>query len=146
MLTQARANLQAIDHAQAIGTALADAGYCSDENLTTAVLEGPELLVATNKDWKQRKAQREQPAPRGRIPKCLNARERMDRALLTKRGRRLYKTRGQTVEPVFGQIKEVRGFRRFLLRGLGNVMSEWDLICLTHNLLKLWRNKKACWN
>ncbi len=94
MLAQARENLQAIEHTQAIGLALADAGYGSDENLTKEGLEGPELLVAINKDWKQRKAQREHPAPRGRIPKCLTARERMERALLTKCGRRLDKTRG----------------------------------------------------
>jgi hypothetical protein len=43
------------------------------------------------------------------------------------------------VEPVFGQIKEARGFRRFLLRGLENIRGEWCLLCLTHNLLKIWR-------
>jgi transposase len=145
MLAQARENLQAIDHAQTIGIALADAGYCSEANLTEEVSEGPELLVATNKDWKQRKAQREQPAPRGRIPKCLTARERMDRALLTKRGRRLYKTRGQTVEPVFGQIKVGRGCDRFMRRGEQACASEWKLLCTTHNLLKLWRSGKARW-
>jgi transposase len=145
MLTQARANLQVIDFSQHIGTALADAGYCSDDNLTKEGLEGPELLVATNKDWKQRKAQREQPAPRGRIPQCLTARERMDRALLTKRGRRLYKTRGQTDEPVFGQIKVGRGCARFMRRGEQACASEWKLLCTTHNLLKLWRSGKASW-
>ncbi len=145
MLAQARENLQAIDHAQTIGIALADAGYCSEANLTEEASEGPELLVATNKDWKQRKAQREQPAPRGRIPKCLTARERMDRALLTKRGRRLYKTRGQTVEPVFGQIKVGRGCDRFMRRGEQACASEWKLLCTTHNLLKLWRSGKARW-
>ena len=69
MLAQAQENLQTIAHPQRIGIALADAGYCSEANLTEAVSEGPELLVATNKDWKQRKAPREQPAPRGRIPR-----------------------------------------------------------------------------
>ena len=145
MLTQAQDNLQAIDHPQAIGTAVADAGYCSEANLTTAGPDGLELLVATNKDWKQRKAQREQPAPRGRMPKRLTARERMDRALLTKRGRRLYKTRGQTVEPVFGQIKDGRGCDRFMRRGEQACASEWKLLCTTHNLLKLWRSGKASW-
>jgi hypothetical protein len=43
------------------------------------------------------------------------------------------------VEPVFGQSKEARGFRRFLLRGLENIRGAWRLVCLTHNLLKLWR-------
>jgi len=145
MLTQARENLQAIDHTQAIGTMLADAGYCSEANLTAVVPEGAELLVATTKDWKQRLAQREQPPPRGRIPKGRTARKRMDRALLTKRGRCLYKTRGQTVEPVFGQIKVGRGCDRFMRRGDQACASEWKLLCTTHNLLKLWRSGKASW-
>ena len=145
MLAKAQENLLAIDHPQAIGIALADAGYCSEANLTAVVREGPELLVATNKDWKQRKAQREQPAPRGRIPKHLTARERMERALLTQRGRRLYKTRGHTVEPVFGQIKVGRGCDRFMRRGEPACASEWKVLCTTHNLLKLWRSGKARW-
>ena len=145
MVAQARDNLHTIGYHQPLGIALADAGYCSDANLTTVVPNGPDLLVATNKDWKQRKAQREQPPPRGRIPAHLSARERMERALLTKRGRRLYKLRGQTVEPVFGQIKTARGCDRFMRRGEHACASEWKLLCATHNLLKLWRSGKASW-
>ncbi len=145
MLAQAQENLQTIGHRQVIGTLLADAGYCSEANLTKVVPDGPERLVATNKDWKQRKAQREQPAPRGRIPTSLTSRARMERALLTKRGRRLYKRRGQTVEPVFGQIKTARGCDRFMRRGEQACATEWKLLCATHNLLKLWRSGKASW-
>ena len=145
MLQQAQANLDAIDHTQAIGTALADAGYCSAANLTDAEPTGPELVIATNKDWKQRQALREQPCPRGRIPKRLSRRDRMERKLLTKRGRRLYKKRGQTVEPVFGQIKSARGCDRFMRRGKAACASEWKVFCATHNLLKLWRSGKAAW-
>jgi hypothetical protein len=47
------------------------------------------------------------------------------------------------VEPVFGQIKEARGFRRFLLRGVQKIRGEWRLVCLTHNLLKIWRHARA---
>jgi len=65
--------------------------------------------------------------------------ERMERLLRTKKGRKAYAKRKETVEPVFGQIKDARGFRRFLLRGLDSVKAEWQLICLTHNLLKLYR-------
>ncbi|MBI4001599.1 MAG: transposase, partial [Nitrospira defluvii] len=83
MLTQAQENLQAIEHPQAIGTALADAGYCSEANLTEGDPAGPALLITPNKDWKQRKALREQPPPRGRCPKGLTARDRMERTLLT---------------------------------------------------------------
>lgn len=74
------------------------------------------------------------------LPKDLTKKERMARKLRTKKGRETYAKRQEIVEPVFGQIKEVRGFRRFSLRGLGPVMSEWDLICLTQNLLKLFRS------
>jgi hypothetical protein len=67
------------------------------------------------------------------------AKERMAAKVRTPEGRALYARRKVIVEPVFGQIKEVRGFRRFLLRGLQKIRGEWSLVCLTHNLLKLWR-------
>jgi transposase len=67
------------------------------------------------------------------------AQERMAAKVRTPVGKALYARRKVIVEPVFGQIKEVRGFRRFLLRGLENIRGEWRLVCLTHNLLKLWR-------
>ncbi len=67
--------------------------------------------------------------------------------LRTPEGRAVYKMRKAVVEPVFGQIKERRGFRRFLLRGLAPVEAEWKMICVTHNLLKLfqsgWRPRTA---
>ena len=53
-----------------------------------------------------------------------------------------YRLRKQTVEPIFGQIKEARGFRRFLLRGLEKVETEWALLCTAHNLLKLARVRR----
>ena len=61
----------------------------------------------------------------------------MRRTLRTKRGRRLYARRKAIVEPVFGQIKQARGFRQFLLRGVDKVKAEWALICTAHNLTKL---------
>ncbi len=64
--------------------------------------------------------------------------------LRMKRGRRLYAKRKVTVEPVFGQIKQGRGFRQFLLRGHDQVRSEWALICTTYNVLKLWRSTCRC--
>ena len=70
----------------------------------------------------------------------------MERKLLTKRGRALYKKRGVLVEPVFGQVKEGQGFRRFMRRGLGAAQSEWSLAGMTHNLLKLWRSGQAPWD
>jgi transposase len=67
------------------------------------------------------------------------AKERMAAKVRTPEGKVLYSRRKVIVEPVFGQIKEARGFRRFLLRGLKKIRGEWSLVCLTHNLLKIWR-------
>jgi len=81
----------------------------------------------------------ETPPPiRGRIRKGLAFIDRVRRKLMKKQGRRTYALRKQVVEPVFGQIKHVRGLRQFLLRGLEKVQGEWSLWCTTHNLLKLW--------
>jgi len=118
---------------------LADAGHWSESNVVKSSPTDPEFLIATIKDWKQRKAIGEQGAPRGRIPDHLSPRDRMERKLSTKRGKSLYKLRSQTVEPVFGQIK-TRGCDTFMRRGLQAVRSEWRMICATHNLLKLFRN------
>jgi transposase len=143
MLASAANELKAAGVEETIGAALVDAGYCSEANLEQAYPDGPELFVATRKDWKQREQMRQAPAPRGRIPGHLSPRERMDRKLLTKRGRRLYKQRSQIIEPVFGQTKSCRGIDRFMRRGLANCQAEWKVICGTHNLLKLWRSGKA---
>jgi len=120
---------------QTPGAGLGDAGYWTEEEIKNAPPD-IELYIATTKDWKQRKALREMPPPRGRIPKDMSLRDRMERKLLTKKGRQLYKKRGSTVEPVFGQIK-ARGGDRFLLRGTDKADGEWSLYCTTHNLLKL---------
>jgi len=138
--------LEAADIEDRPRTVLADAGYWSEANLDTcSKLPGPELLIATSKDWKQRKLLREQGCPRGRIPQGLSPRERMERKLLTKRGRALYRMRGILVEPVYGQVKEGQGFRRFMRRGFEAATSEASLVATTHNLLKLWRSGQAPW-
>ena len=67
------------------------------------------------------------------------AQERMAATVRTPEGQALYARRKVIVEPVCGQIKEVRGFRRLLLRGMQKIRGEWRLVCLTHNGLKLWR-------
>jgi transposase len=71
------------------------------------------------------------------------AKERMAAKVRTPAGKALYARRKVIVEPVFGQIKEARGFRRFLLRGLEHIRGEWRLVCLTHNLLKIWRSGRV---
>lgn len=146
MLAAAANELKAAGIEETVKAALVDAGYCSEANLERADPEGPELFAATREDWKQREQLRQAPPPRGRIPGHLSHRERMDRKLLTKRGRRLYKQRSQIIEPVFGQTKTCRGIDRFQGRGLAHCQSEWKVICGTRNLLKLWRGGRACWN
>jgi len=115
----------------------ADAGYFSEDNVKYLEGEQIESYVATGR---QKHGAVEPAAPRGRIPFAATVQERMARKLRTKKGKREYSKRKGTVEPVFGQIKEVRGLRRFLLRGLEAVQAEWSLICTTHNLLKLFRS------
>ncbi len=115
----------------------ADAGYFSEDNVKYLESEKIEPYVATGR---QKHGTVEPVAPRGRIPSGATVQERMARKLRTKKGKREYAKRKATVEPVFGQIKEVRGLRRFLLRGLEAVQAEWSLICTTHNLLKLFRS------
>jgi transposase len=121
-----------------------DTGYWSERGILEAP-PGIELFIATRKDWKQRKALQELPSPRGRIPDSATLRDRMERKLLTKRGRKIYKMRGKTVEPVFGQIKDARRLDRFLLRGENKASMEWSLICTTHNILKLWKHERERW-
>jgi len=118
--------------------ALADAGYWSRENAQLGD-DQTELFVATTKDWKRRKELREKGPPRGRIPEAYGPKERMERKLRTKRGRRIYRKRSQTVEPVFGQHVN-RGLNQFMLRGQNGADAEWSLFSATHNLLKLWRS------
>jgi len=148
MIDQTESNRQQVGTEEKIGVALADAGYCSENNFTQAPAGDVELVVATQKDWKQRKNMQEpqdQPPPAEPPPKDLSATELMEQKLRTERGRTLYKLRGQTVEPVFGQIKDARGIDSFMRRGFEACRSEWSLICATHNILKLWRSGKACW-
>ena len=114
----------------------ADAGYYSAKAVDDLQALGVDPFVAPEQTRHGRVVP---PAPRGRIPSQLSPRDRMRRKLRTKRGRQRYALRMETVEPVFGQIKAGRGFRQFLLRGLGKVNGEWSLICTGHNLLKLFR-------
>ncbi len=115
---------------------LADAGYCSDANLT-AIADTPiDAYVSTRK---QKHGERPGPCPRGPLPKTATIVDRMSRKLHTKAGAAVYAARKGIVEPVFGQIKQARGFRQFLLRGFEKVQGEWSLVCTTHNILKLYR-------
>jgi transposase len=112
---------------------VADNGYCSDENLKYLARKRMEGFVATGK---QKHSQRRGPCQRGSLPREASRVERMERKLETKVGAAVYATRKFIVEPVFGQIKQARGFRQFLLHGIEKVRGEWALICMTHNILK----------
>jgi Transposase DDE domain len=121
--------------AQAIPATL-DNGY--DSAAAVAALEtlGCDPYIATARQWHQ--------GPQTEAPETpATVQERMAAKVRTPAGKAVYARRKVIVEPVFGQSKEARGFRRFLLRGLDAIRGEWRLICLTHNLLKMWRDGSA---
>jgi transposase len=115
---------------------LADAGYCSDENLAAIAATPIDTYISTRK---QSHGERPGPCPRGPLPATATRTDRMTRKLQTQAGAAVYAARKAIVEPVFGQIKQARGFRQFLLRGLVKVQGEWSLVCTTHNILKMYR-------
>ncbi|WP_244857286.1 IS1182-like element ISAzo1 family transposase [Aromatoleum bremense] len=115
---------------------LADTGFFSERNVQGCQAAGIEPLIAVGRDehhpdWRRRF---EEPAP---LEQPASPVEQMKHALKTRAGRAAYALRKQTVEPVFGIIKSVMGFRQFLLRGLDNVRAEWTLVCLAWNLKRM---------
>ena len=113
-------------------TFTADAGYWNTETVQQALQSGAQVLVPP--DGAAALEARE-PRQMARNPLA----QQMRQVLNTEAGRALYRMRQTVVEPVFGSIKELRCFRRFKLRGLTRVQAEWQVICTTHNLLKLFR-------
>ena len=137
--------LQAVDQTLAaaeipdrLGTLLADAGYWSIANLS-AIPDAPQLLIWPSKTGRTGKP-RKDGKPSG--SKSQGLRTAMFATLASEQGKARYALRKQTVEPVFGQLKERQGARRFTRRGLGACDAEWKLLCGTHNLLKLWRHTR----
>lgn len=140
LVDQLQSNVEAADLPDDLREFIADAGYYSKANTDTVTAAGMEPYIATQR----LKHNEEIPeCPQGRTPADLTPKQRMARKLRTKKGRETYRKRKWMVEPVFGQIKECRGFRQFLLRGLENMQGEWTLMCLTHNLLKAFRAQPA---
>jgi len=120
------------------GTVLADSGYWSIANLTTT-LDAPELLV-----WPAKTGRTGKPRKGGQ-PSASNSdglRAAMFAKLRSEPGKGSYAQRKQTVEPVFGQLKEQQAARRFSRQRLAACEAEWKLLCGTHNLLKLWRHTR----
>jgi transposase len=121
--------------------ASADTGYSSTGQVTDARVEGIDLYVAQERA--KHGASSESTDAKADPAGDANVLERMKQKLQSDAGRALYKMRKAIVEPVFGQIKECRRFRRFGLRGLENVSAEWKFVCATHNILKLFRSGRG---
>lgn len=166
MVDLAKENLEKAGVKKRVETVVADAGYGCEENLKEAErlkeesLEEkesascPDFFVATKKDRVLAREMAEAAAAEEggtsasetaeeKAAEAATAAQRMEEKLKTKEGRETYAKRGKTIEPVFGQMKEVRRLERFMRRGLDACRSEWSLIGLSHNVLKLWRSGVA---
>jgi transposase len=117
-----------------------DSGYSSEQAAAGLEERGFDPYMATGRQKHNQGAVLSTPEA---LPEGATAKEKMQTKLRTPAGKKLYAQRKTIVEPVFGQIKGARGFRRFSLRGLLKIGGEWCLVCLTHNLLKLWRYRCA---
>jgi hypothetical protein len=113
-----------------------DSGYYSEAAAIAVEQMGFDPFMATGR-------QRHHAPEAEMLEPPTTVKERMAAKVRTPEGRALYARRKVIVEPVFGQIKATRGFRRFLLRGLAKIRGEWRLVCLTHNLLKIRRHTCA---
>jgi transposase len=118
----------------------ADAGYFSEKAVGALEALGLDPHVATGR---QKHHETSVPVVAGEATAEVTAKEKMQQKLRSVSGKLLYAARKHIIEPVFGQIKSARGIRKFLLRGLEKVSAEWQLICLTHNLLKAWRRARV---
>jgi IS5 family transposase len=133
MLAKVQANPEGLNQPE---TCLADTGYYSEKNVAACIAAKVEPLIAVKRDehhpgWRERFSE---PEPLADGASAIDA---MKHRLKTRTGRATYALRKQTVEPVFGIIKSVMGFRQFLLRGLANVSHEWTLVCLAWNLKRM---------
>jgi hypothetical protein len=136
-LEQLDENLEAIGAELPDGAVLtADAGYFSEENVTTCKQHRVDPYIATGRF---KHSEPPPPAPRGPIPKDATPKQQMARKTRTKKGRAIYARRKAIVEPVFGQIGTVQDGRRVLIRGKPAARAQWRLECAIHNLLKLHR-------
>jgi transposase len=118
-----------------------DSGYYSEKAAAGMEKAGFDPYMATGRQkHNQGKAAATTTAA---LPATATAKEKMQAKVATEEGQKLYARRKTIVEPVFGQIKGARGFRRFSFRGLLKIGGEWSLVCLTHNLLKIWRHGRA---
>jgi transposase len=140
MVDQTLESLKAAGVEQPVGAAVMDAGYYSEANTKALQQRDIDPHIATER---LKHNQEIPPVPRGRIPQDYTAQQRMARKLRTVKGRATYAKRKGIIEPIFGQLKQVLGFRQFSLRGLVAMRGEWRLMCTVHNLMKLWRHAQV---
>jgi hypothetical protein len=136
MLQATDATLAAAEIEERPEAALADSGYWSIDNLT-AIPNAPELHIPPARHGRQGKPRKD---GKPSASKSDGLRATMRTKLASDEGKARHAKRRETIEPVFGQIKEQQGARRFLRRGMRACRAEWKLLCGTHNLLKLWRH------
>ena len=130
-----------------INTICLDTGFYSEDAVAAVEKineegerEGPEVFCAVEKGHHGKTVEDlKDKGPKGRPPANLSAKEKMARKLKTNRGKGIYKKRKETVEPVFGIIKSVMGFRQFMLRGIEKVNTEWTLVMVAYNFKRLHR-------
>ena len=139
MVNQTIDNLDAAGVTENVGAFTADAGYFSEENML-AVDNNDRIDDAFIATGRQKHNDPVPETPKGRPPKDLTAKQKMARRNRTQKGQAEYARRKVIIEPVFGQIKAGLGFRTFLLRSLEKMKGEWNLVCIVHNLLKLFRS------
>ena len=134
MIASTKENLESVGTNTTARVLLADAGYCSKDNLEEIDKAEIHVLIATGR---LKHNERVPNAPRGRIPNNATDKERMARRLRTKQGRKDYARRKAIVEPVFGQMKVKQHAGHLRLRGVAGATGEWTLHAICHNLRKL---------
>ena len=139
MLTAIRTTLTAAGIDARPQRLAADSGYWSIANVS-AIPDAPELLIPPARHGRHGKPRKDGKPSES---KSDNLRAAMRAKLDSAQGKACYAQRSRTIEPVFGQVKTVQGGRRFMRRGLRACQAEWQLLCGTHNLLKLWRTATA---
>jgi len=121
-----------------ISTAVADTGYFSEKNITDCKQKNIEPIISTAKE--KHNSFLTNILTKNQSPEvCNTPADKMNRLLKSPEGTEAYKKRKQTVEPVFGIIKEILGFRRFSLRGEQETNAEWSLVCTAYNLKRFFK-------
>jgi transposase len=128
-----------------VKAALADAGYLKAESIAALEQQGVDVYVAVTRDQNRAAGQLDARPPSNKPERVISTPivQAMHAKLSTSEARNIYRRRQESVEPVFGIIKNVMGFRQFLLRGLAKVSGEWSLVGVAYNFKRLWRLRQA---